>query len=333
MTTLNFSSLSTTPRLLLEAELIPIQGQRFQPTGFPDIGPARYIMANGTEMLLVESAQSVANRLELAAWDEQKNDLYECLQGLPYIRVIDKDKKFLTASTLEAHRLNSPYILEGADKTVFDILKKETSDNTNGPVNISDLAKTVIKYDLNAILHGVFIAKKELSGGRLRLSRTLSGFIEAQNIRPTESGGVKNDRINPSGDSKQGFGNVPYHRTEFTAEKVTAYFNLDLGLLRGYGFDSNLVDLLTALSLFKIRGFLMQGLRLRTACDLEIKGDLVVTRPTNFIVPSYEQLCEALPSLIDRCKTAFNSPAVTTVTYIPKKETSAPKKDEDSTEI
>lgn len=77
----------------------------------------------------------------------------------------------------------------------------------------------------------------------------------------------------------------------------------------------------------------MQGLRLRTACDLEIKGDLVVTRPTNFIVPSYEQLCEALPSLIDRCKTAFNSPAVTTVTYIPKKETSAPKKDEDSTEI
>ena len=65
-----FSELQGVPRLLLEAVLKPVQGERFQPTGFADLGPARYQLPDGTEMLLVESAQSVANRLEAVCWDE-----------------------------------------------------------------------------------------------------------------------------------------------------------------------------------------------------------------------------------------------------------------------
>jgi CRISPR-associated protein Csb1 len=61
-----FDRLANEPRLLMEAELRPLQTPRFQPTGFPDLGPARYQLHDGTEMLLVESAQSVANRLEAA---------------------------------------------------------------------------------------------------------------------------------------------------------------------------------------------------------------------------------------------------------------------------
>ena len=56
------------PRILLEAELAPIQGRRFQPTGFPDIGPAEFTGADNESHLLVESAQSMANRLEEAIW-------------------------------------------------------------------------------------------------------------------------------------------------------------------------------------------------------------------------------------------------------------------------
>ena len=54
----------TENRVLLEAELTPMQGQRFQPTGFADLGAATYTLPNGTRMLLVESAQSMANRME-----------------------------------------------------------------------------------------------------------------------------------------------------------------------------------------------------------------------------------------------------------------------------
>jgi len=57
-----FKDLKTAPRLLMEARLNPLQGDRFQPTGFADLGPARYQAPeqNGTpiEMLLVERKTS-----------------------------------------------------------------------------------------------------------------------------------------------------------------------------------------------------------------------------------------------------------------------------------
>ncbi|WP_201789144.1 type I-U CRISPR-associated protein Cas7 [Scytonema hofmannii] len=63
---MDFTKLQNESRLLIEAELIPLQGTRFQPTGFPDLDAATYTLPGKekTEMLLVESAQSVANRLE-----------------------------------------------------------------------------------------------------------------------------------------------------------------------------------------------------------------------------------------------------------------------------
>jgi len=45
---LDFSQLLETPRLLLEAELKPVQGNRFQPTGFADLGPGRYQLPDDT---------------------------------------------------------------------------------------------------------------------------------------------------------------------------------------------------------------------------------------------------------------------------------------------
>ena len=35
------------PRLLIQAKLRPIQGTRFQPTGFPDLGAATYDAPDG----------------------------------------------------------------------------------------------------------------------------------------------------------------------------------------------------------------------------------------------------------------------------------------------
>ena len=55
------SDLPLSPRLLLQVELTPVQGKRFQPTGFPDVGAGVYTLPNGKEQLLVESAQSVAS--------------------------------------------------------------------------------------------------------------------------------------------------------------------------------------------------------------------------------------------------------------------------------
>ena len=326
---IDYTALKDAPRLLIEATLRPLQGDRFQSTGFADLGPARYTLPDGTEKLLVESAQSVANRLELACWDDASDQLIVELQGLPYILVKTPDGKRLTNSILEAHRINSPYILEGKDKSVFNQLKKDAAGLETGPVKIGDLAKLVFKYDANAILHGVFIAKSELAGGRLRLARALSGFIEASDVRVAESGGVKNDRVDPSGDTKSGFGNVPFHRTEFVAGSITAFFNLDLALLRGYGLGGDATALLISLALYKVRHFLTSGLRLRTACDLELLGDLRATRPAGYLIPEQSALLGECKRLIPVCKGQFATPAVTEVKWEAEKKK---KKDETADE-
>lgn len=325
---IDYIALANAPRLLMECELKPLQGDRFQPTGFADLGPARYTRPDGTEMLLVESAQSVANRLEMSIWDDATDDLIPEFKGLPYIVVKEGDKP-LTNSILEAHRINSPYILEGDDKSVFNQIKKDATGLDKGPVRIRDLAKIVFKYDPNAVLHGVFLAKSELAGGRLRLSRLISGFIEAEGASPAESGGVKNDRVDPSGDTAKGFGNVPFHRTEFVSAATKAYFNLDLALLRGYGLSAEATNLLIALALFKVQRFIKTGLRLRTACDLEPKGaGLRSTRPADFIIPDDESLLAECTRLIAKCAQAklFAESPITEVKWQPPKSKPKGKK-------
>ncbi|SMC27938.1 CRISPR-associated protein Csb1 [Desulfacinum hydrothermale DSM 13146] len=294
---LDLSQLNDAPRLLLHARLKPLQGTRFQPTGFPEIGPALYEGPDGTPTLLVESAQSMANRMEAVCWDVVNDDWVPPLKGLSVVRVQDKDGKPLTNSVLEAHRINSPYILEGKDKTIHDRLKQELADMAEGMVDLRKLAKVLLALDINALLHGVFLAKKDLAGGRLRLPRALSAFIEARRVTIAASGGVKNDAVNPSGDTSKGFGNVPFARDEFVSPEITAYFNLDLAQLRGYGFSQPVYDLLVAIALFKIQAFLERGLRLRTACDLEC-DQVEVERPSGFELPALAKLEEALPGLI-----------------------------------
>ena len=309
--------LTNEPRLLLEATLRPVQGPRFQPTGFPNLGHAVYESPDGTgQIVLVESAQSMANRLETVCWDEVEDDWVEPLRGLPVVQVQDKDGKHLTNSLIEAHRLNSPYILEGKDKSVFDKLKERLAKLEQGRVDLRELAKVLLEFDTNALLHGVFLAKKELAGGRLRLPRSLSAFVEAEGAKRAVSGGVKNDTVNPKGDTAKGFGNVPFARDEWTASRITAFFNVDLRQVRSYGLGGDVERLLVLLALFKIQKFLAEGLRFRTACDLDVV-DLTVTRPLAFRLPSLAAIEDEIPPLVQKIGAAglFGDSRVLTVTY------------------
>ncbi len=315
---LDLTELTAAPRLLIEAQLAPVQGTRFQPTGFPELGAAQYTGPQGEQMLLVESAQSMANRMETVCWDKVADDWVEPMKGLSVIRVLDKDGKPLTNSVLEAHRINSPYILESKDTSVHDLLKSELANMAEGYVDLRKLAKVLLRLDINSLIHGVFLAKKDLAGGRLRLPRALSAFIEASEANVAASGGVKNDFVRPSkgGEgktSKEGFGNVPFSRDEFVSPDIRAFFNLDLAQLRGYGFSEPVFKLLVTLALFKIRSFLEIGLRLRTACDLDCL-EIQVQRPQGFALPELSDLSAALPGLIEsaRADAEFET---TTVTY------------------
>jgi CRISPR-associated protein Csb1 len=278
--------------LLFEIPLKVRQGQRFQPTGFPDLGAAEFDTPGG-RALLVESAQSMANRLEAVCWDESVNDLIEVLRGLSYVKVM-RDGVFLTSSMLEAHRLNSPYI-EKTKEDLHGTIKGEISVGKSGPINRPRFLRILLKYDAGSLLHGVFL---ESMDGRLRVARAISSFIEADGVKVAASGGVKNDRIQPAKDeaggrtASEGFGNLPFPRDEFTAEKITLYASLDLAQIRGYGLGDDATRMLVLLALFKLRAFVDSPMRLRTACCFALKnaGDIESTNVTGFKLPSQGEL-------------------------------------------
>jgi CRISPR-associated protein Csb1 len=309
------------PSVRMEVELKPAQGTRFQPTGFPDLGPATFTRPDGTEMLLVESAQSMANRLEAVFWDEERGDLMEVLDGIPYVKIDLGDGRF-TSSILEAHRLNSPYILESNDRSFHEVLIEEFKPFENSPVDLRKVARVVFRYDPNCLIHGVFFAKKDLAVGRIKMARLLSAFIEAEGVNIAESGGVKFDIVKPTSTEssrKVGFGTIPFPRVEFTADRITAFFSFDASQLRGYALERNASRLITALAFWKIREFLEAGMRLRTACDLEPQ-ELKVTSPSNgFDVPSIAELEAELPALVSACREEglFAEPPVTVVEWRP----------------
>lgn len=301
-------------RLLIEAELRPVQGTRFQPTGFPDLGAAVFETADGTN-LLVESPQSMANRLEAVCWDPARQRLTPDAEGLSYVQVLNESGAFITSSVLESHRLNSPYILESADKSFFDALVAETASLASGPIDRRHLAEVVMKYDVNSLLHGLFLAKKELAGGRLRIERALSSFVEAEDVRVAASGGVKVDHVDPSGEAKKGFGHVPFQRDEYTAARIVAYVSFDLAQIRGYGLPATAERLLLLLGLYKIQALLSGDLRFRTACDLEVVATRV-TRPDAYRLPALDALRGDLRQAIGECAPLFAGTAgVTSVRF------------------
>lgn len=313
---MNFQDIAKEARLLFEVDLKPAQGTRFQPTGFPNLGAATYKLHDGTEMLLVESAQSMANHLENTCWDEGEDALVSTLDGLPFVRSTLPDGSS-TNSILEAHRLNSAYIVKSPE--FAEKIQPEIGFEKDQPFDRRKLANALFKYDTNALIHGVFLEKV---GGTVRLPRVLSAFIEARNVTLAPSGGVKFDRVQPAstgdsttyGKASDGYGNVPFQRDEYAGE-ITAYFNIDLAQIRGYGLGEPAENLLIALSIYKVQKFLADGLRLRTACDL-VQTDIRITRPhAGFDLPTLKELEAALPQLIAACKTSFASPSITEVTY------------------
>lgn len=321
------AELKNEPRLLMEVELRPVQGDRFQPTGFADLGAADYVRPDGTRMLLVESAQSVANRLEATCLAGTGPQIASELEGLPYVQVrLNGAAEAETSSLVEAHRINSPYII--SDKGFQAHFAEKTGYRKGDLLDWKKIAATFLFFDPNSLLHGAFMANFE--DGRIRIPRALSGFIEAEDVREAASGGVKNNPLDPTGTirakgfDKDVYGNVPYHRTEYTARRITAYFNFDLALFAGYGLDAAAQDLLVALGLYKVRRFLSTGLRLRTACDFEPVGEISVQRPQTFVVPSEEQLLAAIKNGIGTCadKGLFAKPAVTEIstTVVEKKK-------------
>lgn len=284
-------------RLTIRAPLRADQGDLFQPTAFPEVGPAEFSSPSGTLNLLVESRQSMANRLEEVIWDSVKDDLIEPLRGMPYVRLKKRGQPTLSSIT-EAHRIASPYLLP----LLKDQLIAELEWDQKRRLAPHEMVSTLLRRDPNSLIHGVFFAT--LKPGHLRIPRLLSAFIDARDVSPALSGGVKLDHLDSQAPATEGKGHVPYGRREYVSQHITAAFSLDLIQLERYGLSPTASSFLRNLALYKIRLFLSQGLRLRTACDLELAGPL----QTSDSFPEEETLSHQLAQGIAELKRSGEFP-------------------------
>jgi CRISPR-associated protein Csb1 len=324
-------SLSTAPRLVARAQLEPIAGSTFQPTGFPDLGAATFRRPNGTgdggTSLLVESVQSMTNHFEALGWDGPAQRPCAVLQALPYVEVVDGEGAFLTSSRLEPHRLASAYVREASvdSKPGKQWIGERLGLRKGRPLDWPEIYRAVFELDPLCLLHGVFFSDKDWHGNP-KVRRALSAVVEAHDVQEAVSGGLKRDDVQFTSDresgrgAEEGYGFVPFGRIEYVAGKIEMDAVLDLEQIRGYGLNEQATDLLTQVALWELQGLLARPLRLRTACDLAMTG-VEVKRPEGFELPSGAELATAIAqTTID-----FEQPGARQAMWAPK-----PKKKRDA---
>ncbi len=114
--------------LVIRAWLEPVGDlDRFQPSGFPEIGHVIYDAPRGDgskeKVCIVDSPASMANHLETVCMDGPTAGLHADLGGLPYVRCVtdldaaaSKEKRpsqVVVTTLTEGHRLASDYFLDG----------------------------------------------------------------------------------------------------------------------------------------------------------------------------------------------------------------------------
>lgn len=291
-------------RLIIKAQLEPVIGSTIQPTGFPDLGAAEFERPglNGSRReLLVESVQSMANHLEAVGWDDAAKEPVATLESLPYLRIVsNEDDAFLTSSRLEPHRLASAYVkdseIEGVAGT--DWITEKLGLVEKRPTDWQRIYRAVFEMDPLALIHGVFFSDSKWSKtGNPKIRRVTTAVVEGHNVERVVSGGLKRDDVQykqaASTSAEEGYGFIPYGRTEYTAESIELAASVDLAQIRGFGLGESETDLLQAIALWELAMLLDQPLRLRTACDLEV-NELTVTRPTGFDLPDPEELAQRI---------------------------------------
>ena len=315
-------------RMLVECELAPLQGTRFQPTGFPDLGPASYERPDGTSMVIVDSPQAVANHLESYSLTPDGLGFVDVLKGLSMVVVKGAEGNVITNSVLEGHRIASPYVLGYKEPTKLGKEFSRLDKKKEKLADMTQIRKKIFRYDVNSLLHGAWLSRT--GEGRIRITRALSAFVEGENASAVEHGGVKRDHVTtsvksskedgdgaggePAGDASSGMGSIPYHRVDYTAN-IRAYFNVDLALIGSYNLGASEEKLIETLALWKIRKFLDSPYRPRTACDLAVVPESIVTK-SDSPLPDADEIADRLGRLIIECKDSLGGDdAVTTVQY------------------
>jgi len=298
MSTLNSTALladANIHRLVLQATLVPVTGDLFQPAGFPDIGHVIYDAprpdGSKEKVCVVDSAASMANHLEAVSLaSAQTLELHPDLDGMPYLECVTdapnttggtKPTRLVVTSLSEGHRLASSYFLDDKGKVVSEgaVSTNTFASALRESFGVQDLGKkthplpgdwwnvfrTIFRYDPNSLVHGILFPAMGI-----KLSRVLTAHHEAYGADRVGLSGVKFDKL-----GKTTSGQPIFSVDKETAREIRATFVIDLSLIRSFGRGANGLNdnqkvFLLELVLWKIGRLLSGPYRFRSGCDLKL---------------------------------------------------------------
>lgn len=305
-------------RVVITASLKLENGRFLQPTGFPDIGACIYRDKDGRRWCLVESEQSMSNRLE-AVCIKSPGVWVDELKGLPLIAVKNNAGDLLATNLTEPHRIASSYILEGkragdtADmRTVFEGRLGLRNGGDFWPLDKrAELEELVFALDPAALLHGFQFVQWKFVG--LRQTRLLHARLEAELADEPEVhyGMVKWDAIEPEAtrEERANKGQSIAAKSRIVPKNITATFEIDVLGLKSLSLEEDRKKFLLGLALWKIGAFLANrpsfdprsrstgpSLRLRADCYLTCNGSVCWSGNSQSGTTSATELMGAKPS-------------------------------------
>ena len=329
-------------RLILQATLVPVTGDLFQPAGFPDIGHVIYDAPrkDGTKekVCIVDSAASMANHLEAVSLaSAQTLELHPDLEGMPYLECLTDapgsiggttPTRLVVTSLSEGHRLASSYFVEEKKATNGVLVRdgRVTTDkfatalrNAFGledrthplPGDWWSVFRTIFRYDPNSLIHGILFPAMGI-----KLSRVLTAHHEAFGADRVGLSGVKFDKL-----GKTTSGQPIFSVDKETAREIRATFVIDLSLIRSFGRGTNgLSDnqklFLLELALWKIGRLLSGPYRFRSGCDLKLAALTRVEKGQATELPATELQRDIAAAIRNA---GFETPRITKV-YWPANE-------------
>jgi CRISPR-associated protein Csb1 len=338
-------------RLVLQATLVPVTGDLFQPAGFPDIGHVIYDAPrkDGTKerVCVVDSPASMANHLEAVSLaSSQTLDLHSDIAGMPYVECVtdvpgtnngSNPTRLVVTSLSEGHRLASSYFLDDKGKVVSNgAVSAETfAAVLRTGFGIEDLGKkthplpgdwwkvfrTIFRYDPNSLVHGILFPAMGI-----KLSRVLTAHHEAFGADRVGLSGVKFDKL-----GKTTSGQPIFSVDKETAREIRATFVIDLSLIRSFGngtdgLNNNQKIFLLELALWKIGRLLSGPYRFRSGCDLKLSALTRIENGQSMELSATELSREIATALTNA---GFQDPHVTKVYWPAGELFKKPSKDEE----
>jgi len=305
-------------RVVMTAALKLANGRFLQPTGFPDIDACVYRDKDGERWCLVESEQSMSNRLESVCMRSPGVWVDE-LKGLPVIAIRNKGGDLVATNLTEPHRVASSYVLdgkrEGSDTDMRALFERKLCLRNGGdfwPLDKrADLETLVFALDPAALLHGFQFVQWKFVG--LRQTRLIHARLEAElSLEPeVHYGMVKWDAIEPEStrEERANKGQSIAAKSRIVPKDITATFEIDVLGLKSLSLAEDQKKFLLGLALWKIGAFLANkpsfdprsretrpSLRLRADCYLTCDDSISWSGNSKKGTTSATELMEAKPA-------------------------------------